>query len=109
MLQQLREILGRYVEDTIDVIALEDWLVSHLQAILDSQDEEAIEIANALDVLFLKLNDGFLSDEDFLEQAAALSLRPRTVVLPATSISTASGSETLRRDPNDAERLILVA
>ncbi|MBI1885442.1 MAG: hypothetical protein HYS09_03885 [Chloroflexi bacterium] len=112
MLQQLRDTLRQFLDGTLDRRALEDWLVTHLQAILDSNDQGAVEIANALDVLFLKLNDGFVTDEEFVERAAALSLRPLTTLVVAastTSITTESGSETYRRDPNQIDRLVRVA
>jgi hypothetical protein len=109
MLQLLQQAPSNYLSGTVTRTELENWLISHLQAILDSNDEEAIRMGNALDVMFLKLNDEFLTDEEFVEQAATLSLRPHTVVRETSSIRTESGSETYRRDPNNTDRLILVA
>lgn len=110
MPQQLRQILAQYLEGVCDRAALEDWFLTNLQVILDSNDDEAIELANALDVLFLKLHDGVITNEQFLERTAALSFKPRTVVRPLpTSVSTASGSQTYSSDPNQADRLVPVA
>ena len=46
---ELRRILAQYAYGSIDRRGLEDWIVSNLQAVLDSRDEEAIEIVNELD------------------------------------------------------------
>lgn len=107
MLDQLRKILIDYIECRIDSIALEDWLIAHLQAILDSGDPEAIHMANDLDVLFLKLSDDALTDSEFVEQVAALTLKPRVLVEASTETTSGSDSQVWSRDPSRAGPLVV--
>lgn len=115
MLQQLTEILARYVNretrpDAITLGELEEWLVLNLQAILDSGDEMAVDIANTLDPSLVELRENLMNEAAFF--AAAEAMFRRTLIdthpLPMPElVTTSSGSDTYG-DPNQAGRLVLV-
>lgn len=100
MIEDLRKTLAQYAHREIDLDALEDWVVSHLQVILDSHDQESIGIANALDTRFVELGEGLISEDEFFNEAQAL-LPDETVVLPVpqvVSVASVSGSVTVQSD-----------
>ena len=117
MLQQLIDILARYVNretrpDAITLDELEEWLVLHLQAILDSGDEMAVEIANTIDPLFVELHESLISEADFFSAAERMFQRALTDTRPLPTpevVTTSSGSATYRGDPTQAGHLVLVA
>ncbi len=103
MIQELRDILARYINRQLDVYSLEDWVVSHLQAILNSQDQIAIEIANQLDPLFVELGEDLVTEPEVFSEASAMYLRAveaLAVALPTlailTSVKTSNTSGTLQ-------------
>ena len=72
--QQLRRRIDRYLEGHSSLQQLEEWLLSHLQQILDSGDATAIEIANKLDADLVELGEG-LTDQGTLQQRLQSYLR----------------------------------
>lgn len=117
MLQQLVDILARYVNretrsDAITLDELEEWLVLNLQAILDSGDEMAVDIADTLDPALVELRENLINEPTFFDAAEAMFRRAliHTHPLPPPElVTTVSGSATYRSDPNQAGRLVLVA
>ena len=117
MLQELIDILARYVNretraDAITLDELEEWLVLHLQAILDSGDEMGADIANTLDPLLVELRENLISEPAFFAAAVAMFRRALidTHPLPTPElVTTSSGSATYGGDPNQSGRLVLVA
>ena len=71
--------LSRCLSGATDAAALEDWVVAHLQLILDSGDADAISLADELDVSFVELGEGIISPAAFRERLARLS---RAVPVP---------------------------
>ncbi len=115
MLQQLINILARYVNretraGAITLDEVEEWLVLNLQAILDSGDEMAVEIANTLDPAFVELRENLINEAAFFTAAEAMFRRALidTRPLPTDLVTTSSGSTTYGGDPNQADRLVLV-
>ncbi len=116
MLQQLINILARYVnrerQDAITLDELEEWLVLNLQAILDSGDEMAVDIANTLDSSLVELRENLMNEAAFFATAEAMFRRALidTHPLPTPElVTTSSGSDTYGGDPNQAGRFVLVA
>ena len=79
MLQQLTDILARYVNheraDAITLNELEEWLILNLQAILNSGDEMAIDIANTLDPSLVELRENLMNEAAFFLVAEAMFRR----------------------------------
>lgn len=65
--------LRRYLSGAIDAAALEDWVVAHLQLILDSGDTAAIGLADELDVSLVELGEGIIDAAAFRERLARLA------------------------------------
>jgi len=116
MLQELIDILARYVNretrpDPITLDELEEWLVLNLQAILDSGDEMAVDIANTLDPSLVELRENLINEAAFFAAAEAMFQRALIDILPLPTpelVTTSSGSVTYGGDPNQADRLVLV-
>ncbi len=66
MRSQLRDQIVLYLEGRSSLQELEERLLSHLQQILDSGDEAAIEIANKVDADLVELGEG-LTDQVTLQ------------------------------------------
>lgn len=64
--------LSRYLSGGADAAALEDWVVAHLQLILDSGDAAAISLADELDVSLVELGEGIIDRDAFRERLARL-------------------------------------
>ncbi len=117
MLQQLTNILARYVNheraDAITLDELEEWLVLSLQAILDSGDEMAVDIANTLDPSLVELRENLMNEPAFFTIAEAMFRRALidTHPLPTPELVTtpSSGSDTYRGEANQGGRFVLVA
>jgi hypothetical protein len=62
MLHLIAEALKLYIGGQITVRSLETWLVSHLQAILDSSDQSAIQLVNSVDADLVELREGILNE-----------------------------------------------
>ena len=62
--------LSRCLSGAADAAALEDWVVAHLQLILDSGDAAAISLADELDVSLVELGEGIISPAAFRERLA---------------------------------------
>lgn len=65
---------GRIAEDE-----LEDWIIGHLQVILDSGDKEAIHIANEVDVSFVELEESIIDRATLRTRLAELTIRHYSV------------------------------
>lgn len=59
----MQDKLEAYLSGRIDLSALEEWLVEHLQGILDSGDTHAIETANRLDALLVERSESLVPDD----------------------------------------------
>ena len=68
--------LRRYLSGAADAAALEDWVVAHLQLILDSGDAAAIRLADELDVSLVELGEGIIDAPAFRERLARLAQAP---------------------------------
>lgn len=72
----LAEILGeieRYRIGVSDADTLEDWVVAHLQLILDAEDAAALRFADGVDVGFVELGEGIIDTAAFRECLAELT------------------------------------
>lgn len=77
MLYQLLIYIHRYL-DVADVAYtlrdLETWLLSNLQRILDSSEDEAIEVANQIDADLIELGEGLINEATFRERLEGYQL-----------------------------------
>ena len=63
MYEQLLTHVEYYLNDDCTLEDLETWLLSNLQAILDSGDEKAIQVANQIDADLVELGEGLIDYE----------------------------------------------
>lgn len=61
VLDQLRSYLNR----TLSLRQLEDWVLANLQSILDAGDQNSIKLIDEVDVLLMEVADGELSEQEF--------------------------------------------
>jgi len=60
---------------------LEQWLVTHLQEILDSQDRTAIELANQVDAALVEFSAGVLDEVALRQRLDGLLRLEKTISL----------------------------
>ena len=70
--EQILDQLKKLETEQLTYQQLEEWLLSHLQQILDSREEQAINLANELDALFIEEGEGLRSEEEMLRDMALL-------------------------------------
>lgn len=71
MYQPLLSELSRFATGQSTASELERWLVSELQSILDSRDEEAIDLVNQVDSMLIEFGEGLATERDLLERVQA--------------------------------------
>ena len=84
MLDQLLDLIEGYLGGEVAIRALETWVVSSVQPILDSDDEEAINAINEVDASLVEYGMGVL-DDDLLEKRfrdVVFAYRKGMVVVP---------------------------
>ena len=87
----LSELLGeieRYRLGLSDADTLEDWVVAHLQLILDAEDAAALRLVNGVDVAFVELGEGIIDTAAFRERLAELTTAAPVPAGPAAVNST---------------------
>ena len=77
---QILEQLKQFEYGLVDEKKLEEWVLSHLQQILDSGENRAIELANDLDALFIQEGEGIISSAEIRQNIAMLFAREMTTV-----------------------------
>lgn len=102
---------ARYVGRELSIEALGEWLLSHLQQVLDSDDQEAVSLVDEADALLVELSNKDISELDFFNRLAAIvsiestipvsiSFYPGYWVTPAAPPSTRDSASTSRGYPN---------
>ena len=71
--------VNAYLQGNIAEDELEDWIVGHLQVVLDSGDKEAIHIANEVDASFVELEESIINRTTLRTRLAELTLRHNSV------------------------------
>ena len=72
MYQPLLTELSRYSDGLSTARDLETWLVSELQNVLDTGDQEAIGLANEVDGILVELSEALTSEPESLASIQAL-------------------------------------
>ena len=73
LLSELLDELNKYLTGGSSGDRLEDWVVGHLQLILDSRDTRAIGIANEIDACFVELGEGIIDLAAFNDRLSGLA------------------------------------
>ncbi len=71
--------VNAYLQGKVAEDELEDWIVGHLQAVLDSGEKEAIHIANEVDVSFVELEESIIDRPTLRARLAELAVRHNSV------------------------------
>jgi hypothetical protein len=61
-LTHLRASLERYLNQQGSLRDIEEWLLTHLQDILDSGNQQAVELANQVDADIVEFGEGLLDE-----------------------------------------------
>ena len=93
MLQELITRLSKYSNQEMGLRDLEDWIMLHLQEMLDSGEQEAITIADELDGLLIQLSEGLVTEADILAAIDEILCRRGTVVVATTPVTTTVSHE----------------
>src|SRR5438309_1037730 len=78
----------RYLGGLLSTREFEDWIVVHMQDVLDSGDQRAIELAETIDALLIELHERLFGEEDFRARLAGLLQEPTAVTGSATITTT---------------------
>lgn len=62
MKEMILHELSRYISGEMSLGSFEEWILSHLQEILDSADQEAIAIVDEIDALLMQLSANEISE-----------------------------------------------
>lgn len=98
MLNELLYQVESYLNGKCTLKDLEGWLLSNLQAILDSSDEKAVSLADELDADLVELGEGLI-DETTLR--GRLESRIKSMETLSFSFPETERSETIRAEANE--------
>lgn len=73
--EQLLEQLKKFESRQLGLQQLRDWVLSHLQQILDSREDRTIGLANEIDALFIQEEEGLRSIDEIRQAIAILYTR----------------------------------
>lgn len=79
MLRDLLNRVNEYLNGYCILTDLETWLLSHLQRILESGEEAAIEVANQIDADLIELGEGLI-DETAVRERLETYVRIRETI-----------------------------
>lgn len=79
--QELLEYIRRYLDGYRTLQDLESWVLSNLQRILDSSDEEAINAANEIDADLVELGEGLIDETTIREHLQSLISERDTILV----------------------------
>jgi hypothetical protein len=100
MLSLLLNQIDAYLTGVIPLTQLEDWVISHLQEILNSGDQKAIEIANKMDADIVQFGEGIFDKLTLHDRLQNYFLNAQTNYcgepLPMPDIVTSTNSSTIR-------------
>lgn len=98
----LLDSLKRYLDEQASLQELGDWLLSHLQEILDSRDHDAIRLANQVDADLVEFSEGLIDEATLREHLDGYVRLQQTLlctfseVQPRSSVVTATGVKTIK-------------
>ena len=102
MLSALLAHLEIYLNDGCPLQEVERWLVAHLQEILDSREQAAIEFTNQVDAALVEFAAGVLDEVELRQRLDGLLRLEKTIslVLPSSfsqmrSVETGTGDTTI--------------
>lgn len=73
LINDLLSQIESYLSGHQTLQGLEQWLLLNLQTILDSGDQQAIALANAVDALLVDAGEGLTTCEEMVAQLEALA------------------------------------
>jgi len=79
--QAILRIFRDYVSGKARLNDLEDWVLSHIQGVLDSGDQEAIALIDRVDALLIEIGVGLASEEDLFNAISGFISDAETVKL----------------------------
>ena len=68
MFQELRQVVDEYLTGQRKLRDLESWIVANLQRVLDSQNDQAIEMVYQIDADLIELGEGLNDQLSFDER-----------------------------------------
>ena len=105
MLTELLAQIDSYLLGHFSLEYLEEWLVSHLQKILDSGEQEAVDLANKIDADIIESSEGIIDQSTIWERLQSYITSIQTVSLECDEyqptpqkelVTTSSESTTLK-------------
>ncbi len=97
MRNELRYKIESCLNRDITIEDLETWILSHLQNILDSSDDEIIEIANHIDADMVELSEEIISLEEYFDHLRSFLGQLETIsveIAPPASVEVLTGTST---------------
>lgn len=96
MLEQILKAITEYANSGRSE-DLREWLVDHVQAVLDSQNPRAIDLVNEWEAAFARLSENLITEAELFDRATAVSriakidIRPLPITVHSNS-TTSSGA-----------------
>jgi hypothetical protein len=89
--EEVLQVFRKYVSGMVRMNDLEDWILSHIQGILNSGNQEAIALIDEVDALLIEIGAGISSEQDLFDTISRFISDAETVkidlVLKASDIN----------------------
>ena len=79
MRNEFASILSKFLDSSVSLIEMQEWLLAHLQAILDSGDIIAIDAANEIDADLMSLGGDVIDEATFIRHLYGFRDKLQTV------------------------------
>jgi len=76
---QILQIFRDYLSGKMRLSNLEDWILSHIQGILNSGDQEAIAMIDQVDAFLIEIGVGVASEKDILNAISGFVANAETI------------------------------
>ena len=64
-MNELKQMLTSYLDNSITMNELESWIVTNLQKIIDTGDKKLNGIVDSLDAYLVEIGEGIVTEEEF--------------------------------------------
>jgi hypothetical protein len=79
--EEILQIFRDYISGNAQLIDLEDWVLSHIQAILDSGNQVAVALIDRVDALLIEIGAGITSEEELFNAISSIISDEETLQL----------------------------
>ena len=84
MRNEFVSIVSKFLDGSLSLVEMQEWILSRLQTILDSGDSVCAEIANEIDADLISLSEELMDESVFIKRLYGFRDRLQTILIEYT-------------------------